>query len=66
MGVSHISAPNTISDSSSSISLNFTGGFIFWTKNNNLGLTIQNTYKSVSDENMLSHNRISVGVKYKL
>jgi hypothetical protein len=66
IGGSYISAPNTIANSSSTFSLNFTGGFIFWLRNSNYGLVIQNTFKNVNDENMVPHNRFTVGVRYRL
>lgn len=66
VGGSFINAANTLPDAESSFSANFTGGFIFWLNQSNLGLTIQDTYKVVDSDYMVSHNQILVGVRYKL
>jgi len=66
IGTSFIGAPNTIDNSSSSFSFNLTAGCIFWLRDSNYGITMDATYKSVSNENMVSHSRISVGVAYKI
>lgn len=66
IGTSLINAPATIADSNSSFSLNFTGGVIFWLRNPNYGLVIENTYKSVSTKDMVPHNRFTLGIRYKI
>ncbi|MFY0602725.1 MAG: outer membrane beta-barrel protein [Flavobacteriaceae bacterium] len=66
IGTSFISAVNTIPNAESSFSINFTGGFIFWLRDSNYGIVIQNTYKSVSSDYMVSHNRVTLGVRYRL
>lgn len=66
IGTSYISAPNTVPNGSSSFSLNFSGGFIFWLRDSNYGIILRNTYKAAMDDNYVSHNRLSVGLAYKL
>lgn len=65
-GGSFINAINTIPNAESSFSGNITGGFIFWLRDSNWGITIQDTYKFVSSDYMVNHNQITVGVRYKL
>ena len=65
IGTSYINAANTIPDSNASMSLNFTGGVIFWLNDSNWGLTVQNTYKVVESDFMVSHNQFTLGASYK-
>ncbi|PQJ81934.1 hypothetical protein [Polaribacter glomeratus] len=68
IGTSFISAPNTIKSSSTTMSANFTGGVIFWFRESNFGLVMQDTYKMLPDNSssMVSHNQFTIGLKYKL
>lgn len=66
VGSSYISAINTLPNAKSSFSGNITGGFIFWLRNSNWGLTLQDTYKFVNSDYMVNHNQILVGIRYKL
>jgi len=66
VGTSFISAPNTIENSESSNSINFTVGAIIWLRDSNLGFVLKDTYKEVNNNFMVSHNRITLGLKYNL
>lgn len=65
-GGSFINAINTLPNAESSFSGNITGGFIFWLRDSKWGVTIQDTYKFVNSDYMVSHNQITIGVRYKL
>ena len=66
VGGSFIGAPNTIDGSSGTFSVNLTGGFLFWLRDSNWGITIQNTYRYVDNTDMVPHNRFTFGVRYRL
>lgn len=65
-GGSYISAANTVPNSESTFSFNLTAGAIFWLRDSKLGISIRNTYKTVSNAFMRPHNRFAIGMAYKL
>ncbi len=66
VGASYITKANTLPNAEGTFSVNFTGGLLLWIHDSNFGINLQNTYKTVSNENMVPHNRFTLGVTYRL